>query len=279
MSRESFAPEIMRTCRRSSVRSRKRLAQRKISGFRYGKARIPIWLVEVFFALRGLLFMGRKYICPCCGWRLRAFTMGGDSFKTRHLGYCPRCYSKARHRRIWLFLEQKTNIFSDHLRLFHISPWYSLSRQFIKMRNIDYLGIDLSERPNISMLMDLTTTPIRSEEFDAVICVHVLEEIVEDRKAIQELFRVLKPGGWALISVPSRLDQKTYEDSTIVSPKERKRAFGETAHVRVYGYDLIERLEDSGFQVQLDLAKDVSLQDREKFGLRDDENIFFCLKA
>ncbi len=235
--------------------------------------------IEVFLAVRALLFVGTRYTCPCCGWRLRAFTHGGTSFKVRHLGYCPRCNSKARHRRIWLFLEQKTNLFLDRLRLFDVSPNYSLSRRFITFPNLEYVGVDCNKRLNTCIKMDLTATPIRSKTFDAILCFHVLEHIKEDRKAIRELFRVLKPGGWAAISAPIRFDQKTFEDPAITTPKERERAFGETVHVRIYGYDMIERLEECGFQVQLDLGKDVEQQTREKYGLRDDENIFYCTKA
>ncbi len=146
------------------------------------------------------------------------------------------------------------------------------------MPNLDYVGVDLNERPNISVKMDLTATPIRSAAFDAVICVHVLEEILDDRKAMRELYRVMKSGGWALISVPTRMEQLTYEDPMIVTPDERQRAFGEVAHVRIYGHDLVDRLKECGFQVQVDLAKDVPQHIREKYGLRDDENIFYCLK-
>ncbi len=197
----------------------------------------------------------------------------------RHLGYCPRCNSKARHRRNWLYLEQKTNLFTDHLHLLHVSPKYSLSRRFVTMPNLEYVGVDFDNRPNTSIKLDLSMTPIRSDTFDAIICIHVLEHIQEDSKAIRELFRVLKPGGWAIISVPIRLDQKTFEDPTITTPEERERTFGETQHFRFYGYDLIDRLEECGFQAQLDLGKDVEQKTREKYGLRDDENIFYCTKA
>lgn len=246
--------------------------------YRIADLSLPLRWAEVLLAFRALLFVGTKYTCPCCGWRVRAFTKGGVTFKERHLSYCPRCNSKARHRRIWLFLKQKTNLFSDRLRLLHVSPKYSLSRRFIRMPNLDYVGVDLNERPNISVKMDLTATPIRSAAFDAVICVHVLEEILDDRKAMRELYRVMKSGGWALISVPTRMEQLTYEDPMIVTPDERQRAFGEVAHVRIYGHDLVDRLKECGFQVQVDLAKDVPQQVREKYGLRDDENIFYCLK-
>jgi predicted SAM-dependent methyltransferase len=147
------------------------------------------------------------------------------------------------------------------------------------MPNLNYVGVDLNDRPNIGIKLDTTAIPVHSNTIDAIICIHVLEHVQDDRKAIGELFRVLKPGGWAIISVPIRLEQKTFEDPTITTPEERERTFGETDHVRIYGYDLLERLEGNGFQVQLDLGKDIELQTREKYGLLDDENIFYCTKA
>lgn len=234
--------------------------------------------IETLLTLRALLFIGNKYTCPCCGWKLRAFTHGGYSLKIRYLGYCPRCNSKARHRRWWLFLQQETNLFTDHLRLFQISPNYCLSRRFITLPNIDFVGGDLHNHRNIQIKMGLFATPILSEAFDAILCVHVLEHIQEDRKAIHELYRVLKPGGWAGISVPIRLDQRTYEDPSITLPAERERAFGETVHVRYYGYDLMDRLEEAGFRVKMYAGKEVDQLSRQRYGLRDDENIFFCTK-
>ncbi len=151
--------------------------------------------IETLLTLRALLFVGNKYTCPCCGWNLRAFTHGGSSLRIRPLGYCPRCNSKARHRRWWLFLQQETNLFTGNLRLFQISPNYCLSRRFITLSNLDYVSGDLNNHRNVRIKMDLPATPIQSETFDAILCIHVLEHIQEDRKAIHQLFRILKPGG------------------------------------------------------------------------------------
>ena len=249
-----------------------------IHSVRYNKHSIPLKAMEAAFFVRGLLFLGKKYTCPCCGWHVRAFNDGNTFLKKRALSYCPRCNAKSRHRRIWLFLQNKTNLFTDTLSLFEVSPKVSFARRFSQISNIHYLGADIYFRPYISLKMDLTATALKAESFDAVLCVHVLEEIIEDRRAMQEIYRILKPGGWAVVSVPTDLDRPTFEDAGITTPKERKRAFGEPDHVRVYGFDLVDRLKESGFQVDLDLAKDIPMHTREKYGLRGDENIFFCKK-
>ena len=249
-----------------------------MDNFRSLQKRVIIESLEKLLTLRALLFLGNKYTCPCCGWKLRAFTHGGTSLRVRSLGYCPRCNSKARHRRWWLFLQQETNLFTDDLHLLHVSPNYCLSRRFSTLPSLHYVGAAHNDRHNTCLKMVLPATPILSETFDAILCIHVLEHIREDRQAMQELYRVLKPGGWAGISVPIRLDQKTYEDPTINSPAERERAFGETVHVRFYGCDLTDRLEEAGFQVRMYPGKEVDQQDRQMYGLRDDENIFYCTK-
>ena len=236
------------------------------------------WWIDAALACRAMLFVGSKHICPCCGWKLRAFTKGGTSLKTRPCGYCPRCNSKARHRRDWLYLKANGKLFSDRVRLLHVSPKYALARRLVKMPDIEFVGVDLDSRPYVSHKVDITEIPFTPESFDAIICIHVLEHVENDRKAIDELFRVLKPGGWALISVPIDFDRETYEDPSIVAPEERKKHFGEEQHVRVYGFDFPDRLRTCGFEVQLDRGEDLSLEVKEKYGLLDDENIFYCTK-
>lgn len=237
------------------------------------------WWIESFLACRAVLFIGNRFTCPCCGWHLRMFVGGVTSFKRRPNGYCPRCNSKARHRRDWLFLQDNTNLFHDRLRLLHVSPKYALSRRLTKMRNVEFVGVDLVLRPNVNEIVDITDIPYGNDTFDCIICIHVLEHVEDDRRAIGELYRVLKPGGWALISVPVRLDQGTVEDPTVVSPAERKRLFGEKRHVRFYGRDLVDRLQASGFSVRLDRAESLEPDRVDKYGLLQDENVFFCSKA
>lgn len=235
-------------------------------------------VLDMLLMLRTILYLGWRRWCPCCGWRFREFTRGGMSLRFRPRGYCPRCNSKARHRWLWLFLQEHTDLFCAQLKLFHVSPAYCLSRRFKAMPNLTYVGGNLELKPNVGLLMDIATPPIGPDAFDAIICLHVLEHVEEDLKAIGELYRVLKPGGWAIIAVPLQRDKATYEDPAIITPEARKRAFGERDHVRMYGYDFVHRLEASGFSVKTHDTRQLDDALMEKCGLRDDDIIFLCTK-
>lgn len=237
-----------------------------------------IFAMEVFLAVRGALFRGRAYQCPVCGASVRAFTRGGGSLRVRQQGYCPRCNAKARHRRVWLHCERHTTLIDQETRLLHVAPKYCLSRRLARMDNVDYLAIDLVRGPHVTDVGDLTDLRLQSESFDAVLCVHVLEHIVDDRAAIAEMWRVLKPGGWAVVSVPLDLGAPTFEDSSIVTPDDRRRAFGEADHVRVYGRDVCARLEDAGFQVELYRADNLDDDAITRHGLTRDEHVLMCTK-
>ena len=147
------------------------------------------------------------------------------------------------------------------------------------MPAIKFTGVDLEGRPHAPYRVDISNIPFDSASFDAAICIHVLEHVENDRQAISELYRVLRPGGWALISVPIDFERVTYEDPAIVSREERKKHFGEEQHVRIYGCDFANRLEAAGFEVQLDRGEQILTETRQKYGLLDDENVFYCTKA
>lgn len=97
---------------------------------------------------------------------------------------------------------------------------------------------------------------------------------------MKELWRVLKPGGWAIMQVPIDLNrEQTYEDPAIKSPEDRKRFFGQEDHVRWYGLDYKDRLELAGFRVKVDsYVKELGNDAIKKYSLRETENIYFCAK-
>ena len=183
-----------------------------------------------------MFLLGRRYKCPCCSWPLRAFLVRFDVIATNNDGYCPRCNVKARHRRVWLYLKDHSNFFSDHLGVLEVAPWRTLADRFQQLPNLDFVGLDLEPGgSHVTLVGDATSLPVGADTFDAVLSIHVLEHVEDDRRAMTEMYRVLKPGGWAVIGVPIRLDQPTYEDPSITDPDERARAFGERGHVRFYG--------------------------------------------
>ena len=240
------------------------------------------WLIEGALLVRGICFLGRRHVCPCCGWQLRAFTKGGGSFRTRPAGYCPRCNSKARHRRVWLYLQERTDLMSESHQVLEVAPHVSLSRALSRRQNLSYLGVDLDVDVDVdgrrTVAGDLTRLPLQRGRLDVVICVHVLEHVVDDRAAMRELHRVLRPGGWALVNVPYDAANPTYEDPSVTTPSGRREAFGEAGHVRVYGSDLPERLTSVGFEVSVSPGPSVSVDAAARFGLTTDECIFLCMK-
>ena len=177
-----------------------------------------------------------------------------------------------------MYLKENTNLFTDPIKLLHVSPKYALARQLVKLPQLEFVGIDLEGRPLAPHKVDVSSMPFESKSFDAVICIHVLEHVERDKQAITELYRVLRPGGWALISVPIDFDRATYEDPSIVAPDQRKEHFGEEQHVRAYGSDFADRLSEAGFQVRLDRADDLPVEAAQKYGLLNDEHVFHCSK-
>lgn len=237
---------------------------------------IPLAL-NVYFFLRSLRYIGDNRICPICGWHFRRFMPAGRLIP-RPEAECPRCCSRERHRLYYLYLKERTNFFLDNLKVLHIAPEYSLRKVFLSMPQLNYLSIDLKSR--LAMIsMDATDIHMPDNTIDVVLCSHVLEHVPEDRKAMRELYRVLKPGGWAIIQVPINTSlEETFEDSMAVSPHERERLFGQDDHVRKYGLDYKERLEEAGFAVKVDdYFRELGADKIRLYGLTE-ENIYFCVK-
>ena len=222
-------------------------------------------------------FYGFRYKCPCCGGHFRQFAPYGT--KVRQNARCPRCGTLERHRLLWLYLKNKTVFFKKTLKVLHIAPEPYLQDTFKRLRNLDYITADLHES-DVDLKIDVTDITLDDDQFDCIICYHVLEHIVDDRKAMKELYRILKPGGFAIIQVP--IDERrarTFENPAIVRPEEIERYFGQIGHVRMYGRDYKDRLEDAGFTVQVDnYVKKLGKRRIDRYLLDKYENIYLCLK-
>ena len=227
-----------------------------------------------------LYFLPRK--CPLCGTRMFRFSswsapFGGHKIKD---WVCFGCGSHPRHRRLWLYLMRKTKILEQKdAHFLHIAP----DSCFVKIfKNIfkNYLTADLY-RHNVMVRMDITNIEYPDESFDIIFCLHVLEHIPDDNKAMVELYRILKKGGVAIIMIPQTSNYETYEDWSITTPEGRLKAFGQHDHVRRYGLDFKEKLQVAGFNVSVIQQNNYLLpkEINKYLGRNKNENIFYCGKG
>lgn len=207
--------------------------------------------VAGLYAMRAMspLHVGNKIECPCCGYKARTFATYG--YETRVNALCRWCLSLERHRGLWLYLHERTNILIDPVKVLHFAPEHQFQELLKNSKNVDYISADL-DMPTAMIKLDITNITFDDNTFDVILCNHVLEHVPDDGKAMSELYRVLKPGGWAILQTPMSTDAETIEDLTITDPKERERLFGQDDHVRTYGLDKKDRLEEAGFEVVLD---------------------------
>ena len=223
----------------------------------------------------GILYAGNKVECPICGNHYGKFLPYGR-INPRLNALCPSCLSLERHRLIWLYLKEKTNFFSAQLDVLHIAPEPCFMKRFEKQHGEKYITADI-ESPFAKVKMDIHQIPFSENIFDVVICNHVLEHVQDDIKAMSEIRRVLKPGGWAIMQVPffSPVPDVTFEDTTITDPQEREKFFGQNDHVRMFGKDYSKRIERAGLKaVEDDFAK----VQPEKYGLQRAEIIYIGVK-
>jgi SAM-dependent methyltransferase len=193
---------------------------------------------------------------------------------------CPNCGARKRQRYMRLYLERNTNLLIDRLRVLHVAPERIFEEWLGSQPNLDYVSTDL-ERPRAMVKADITDLPFPDDSFDVILCSHVLEHVVDDRKAMRELHRVLRPGGWAVVLVPIDFSRaETFEDPTVVAPADRQRLFGQDDHVRVYGRDFTARLEEAGFTVRVeDFTRELGESEIQRYGLRPRKpDLHLCVK-
>jgi SAM-dependent methyltransferase len=191
---------------------------------------------------------------------------------------CIHCGSLERHRLVWLFLAEKTSLLGGQSRkMLHIAPESCFEKRLRKQLKNGYVTADLYN-PNVQIAMDITDIPLANESFDVLYCSHVLEHVPDDRKALREFFRILKPSGWLLLVVPVNVD-KTIEDASVTDPQKRLELFGQDDHVRKYGPDIIERIREAGFRAQKILAGDfLSAEQIRKCSTTVNTPLFYCTK-
>ncbi len=246
---------------------------KKLASFLLNKIPRPM-LINLSIFLRPLIYLffkGNKFTDPIDGKSYRKFLPYGYG-KQRENALSPGTLCLERHRQMWLYLKNETDFFTQNYKVLHIAPEQEFLRKFKKMKNLEYTSADLFS-PIVDVKADILDLPFEDENFDVIFCNHVLEHITDDKKAMSELYRVMKKRGWGILQVPMKNSlEKTYEDFTITDPKERQKHFGQYDHVRWYGMDYFERLKSVGFSVDINFySQKFSEQEQKRFGLNVNE--------
>ena len=224
------------------------------------------------FPIRKILaifYGGNKVFCNVCERNLSHFIYHdtGDYI-------CPACGSLGRHRRLWFVLQDAAKPVNEAFIL-HFSPSKIIQKK-LKALHPNYTTTDYDGKLKVDKAHDITNIDAAYHSFDLIICYHVLEHIIEDSKAISELYRILRVGGMLMVQTPFK-EGEIYEDFTIQSSEGRKKYFGQEDHVRIYSIQgLRNRLEDHGF-----LVEELFFEEKKGnyMGLKLKESILLCRKS
>lgn len=208
--------------------------------------------------------------CPICGYHGRFLSLGTPP---RWDGRCPNCGSRERHRLIHLFLERSGIDLHDGRTILHFAP----EAYFAGMMkgNDAYHTADIVPG-KARHTMDMARIIFESDSVDVVISNHVLEHVGDDQKALGEIFRVLKRGGFAMLTVPQNWSRETtYDNPGLATPGDRYAHYGDISHLRFYGRDFPDRLANAGFEVE---AWRLPQSEEPQYGLLRDEVLWLAKK-
>lgn len=159
---------------------------------------------------------------------------------------CPNCNSRYHHRLFKLWLDEKNPINKKN-KLLHFAPEWGV-RPILESLCGEYRSADIGERGDLTL--DITAIELPDGQYDVIICHQVIEH-VDDKKALSELFRVLRPGGFVVLTTPVIEGwEKTYDNEEIISRRERILHFGQGDHTRFYGRDFRTRILNAGFNLE-----------------------------
>ena len=226
-------------------------------------------------AHRRLFSKGNRVECPICGWSGLSFAA---SRKPRRLNrLCPECKSSERDRALQLWLMRQSA--REHARLLEVAP-LGLVEPVAADLGFGYTSIDLqSDRAEVRS--DLCDLAFADQSFDVVACFHVLEHVPADVAAAEQIARVLRSDGTAVIIVPWDRTAASTEEDFNAGPEERERRFGQSDHVRMYGRDVTDRFRAGGLEVEEVLWSDLFSPDEfRRCALDgDDDRFWLCRPA
>ena len=242
-------------------------------------------LANLCWKLDEKLFEADKALCPCCGKTFgrfvnfdfnRPYEFGIERFKETYKNVvCPFCSSMPRHRIACYYFDGICP--EGNIIMFGAED--SIKKYFDR-NNIRYITADLFDR-KAHLKMDIQDIQLPDEQWDLIICNHVLEHVPDYKKALMELQRVLKKGGILEITVPTDRNLETvYEDHRITTIEDRIRNFGQFDHLRIFGNDFEKTLTDTGFSVEIVDGKTLPAEIVGVIGPAnyDDNRVYICKK-
>jgi SAM-dependent methyltransferase len=241
---------------------------------------LRIELLMLGMRFKSLALIGNTFYCNCCGKTFSRFLPYGNIPRANAL--CPWCHSLERTRLLWCYLERETGVLRRRMRILHFAPeWIIRKRLWKSAGRRGYVSADIN--PALAdRVIDITAISFPDNYFDLVICSHVLGHVDNEPRAIDEMYRVLKPGGEALIMTVIDLNNpRTLEDSSVCTPKERLKLYGEPDLLRLHGQDFEQRLQREIVTVEkIDYTLKLSPVENRKMntGNRERELIFRCTK-
>jgi len=238
-------------------------------------------LIRASYLIRPFLkiyLKGNRYTDPIDGSGFKRFLPYGYETQRENV-LSPSTLSLERHRLLWIYLKQHTDFFTKPRKVLHFAPEQAFYKRFRKLSHLDYTTTDLNS-PLADVKADICNLPFEEASFDFILCNHVLEHIPEDLKAMQELYRILRPGGMAILQIPQDLSREiTFQDDSIVDPAKRAQIFGQYDHVRIYGRDYFAKLRSVGFKVEeIDLSAEMDPALVDQYRLAQGEILPVCYK-
>ena len=221
---------------------------------------------------------GNDVECTVCENKFTKFLPYGR-LSPRENALCPSCLALERHRLMQLYLKEKTNFYTQNHRVLHVAPEYCFLHRFDKLANLDYITADI-ESPLAKVKMNIEAIPFPDNSFDVIFCNHVLEHVEDFDQATRELYRVLRPGGWAIMQSPQNMAMaETLEDPSITDPRERERIFLQSDHLRLFGRNYGQELARAGFTVNEDhFVQEMPKELAKRYALPMEEIVYYCTK-
>ncbi|MCI9381683.1 MAG: class I SAM-dependent methyltransferase [Dorea sp.] len=234
---------------------------------------------------------GRKgFCCNICGSEIFAWEYIGEDYAIfqnksiagagKRRGGCTVCGSYDRARFVYDIMKSFTDIFSGDVgRILHFAPESVIADKLKKIYGAQYVSADIMDG-RADVVADITKLQFNNDQFDYIICNHVMEHVYEEEKAFSEIRRCLKPEGVFIFSTPICWLQKTYEDDNVTTSSDRIKYYSQEDHVRLYGNDIVDRIEKFGFDVKLLHCSEIKSEDEiKKFGLLKEDSVLLCKKS